>query len=132
MAASTFIATPPRAIYLRLLMDSIFGADNYKAEITWRRTFAHNDSRTFGNVTDKILFYGQKSINADDVRTPLRASYVKSHYRFTDDRGVYQDDSLTGPRPFGGRERKDLAKLRPRRYWALLVGAPNRKICDLD
>ena len=88
---------PTAGHYLRLLMDSIFGADNYKAEITWRRTFAHNDSRTFGNVTDKILFYGQKSINADDVRTPLRASYVKSHYRFTDDRGVYQDDSLTGP-----------------------------------
>ena len=88
---------PTAGHYLKLLMDSIFGAESFKAEITWRRTSAHSDSRTFGNVTDRLLFYGDRPINADSIRTPLNASYVKSHYRYTDDRGLYRDDNLTGP-----------------------------------
>ena len=83
--------------YLKLLMDSIFGSGLFKAEINWQRTSAHSDSRTFGNVSDKLLFYSATSINADAVRTPLDPDYVKSHYRYTDERGRYQDDNLTGP-----------------------------------
>ena len=82
---------------MKLLMDSIFGAESFKAEITWRRTSAHSDSRTFGNVSDRLLFYGGSPIYADSVRTPLNEDYVSSHYRYTDERGVYGDGDLTGP-----------------------------------
>ncbi|MCY4436926.1 MAG: DNA methyltransferase [Chloroflexi bacterium] len=83
--------------YLKMLMDATFGAKLYKAEINWQRTTAHSDSRTFGNVCDRILFYGASPINADAIRTPLAASYVKSHYSFEDLRGRYRTDNLTGP-----------------------------------
>ena len=88
---------PTASHYLKMLMDSIFGAGLFKAEINWQRTSAHSDSRTFGNVSDKLLFYSATSINADAIRTPLNPDYVKSHYRYTDKRGRYQDDNLTGP-----------------------------------
>ena len=97
-AGSIYLHCDPTAgHYLKLLMDSIFGAESFKAEITWRRTSAHSDSRTFGNVSDRLLFYGGSPIYADSVRTPLNEDYVSSHYRYTDERGVYGDGDLTGP-----------------------------------
>ena len=88
---------PTAGHYLKLLMDAIFGAALFKAEINWQRTSAHSDSRTFGNVSDKILFYGKSGINADAIRLPLDLEYVKSHYRYSDERGRYGDFDLTGP-----------------------------------
>ena len=83
--------------YLRMLMDAVFGVANFKAEIIWKRTSAHNDSRTFGNVNDTILFYGDR-INVNHVRVPLDPDYVAQFYRYVDDRGPYQLGDLTAPR----------------------------------
>ena len=88
---------PTASHYLKLLMDAVFSAGNFRNEIRWQRTFAHTDSQTFGNVSDIVLFYGSPSINRDDVRVPLRPEYVKSHYSQIDERGAYRTDNLTGP-----------------------------------
>ncbi len=88
---------PTAGHYLKLLMDSVFGARLFKADINWKRTPSHGDSRTFGNVSDRILFYSTGHINADSVRTPLSPEYVKSHYSYSDERGRYRADNLTGP-----------------------------------
>ena len=88
---------PTASHYLKLLMDAVFGAGDFRNEITWQRTAAHTDSRTFGNVSDTILFYGTAPINGDAVRLPLKPEYVKSHYSQRDERGVYRTDNLTGP-----------------------------------
>jgi len=88
---------PTASHYLKVVMDAIYGRSRFKAEINWQRTFAHSDSCTFGNVSDKILFYSQARINADAIRIPLKPGYVSSHYRRSDNRGRYHDDSLTGP-----------------------------------
>ena len=91
---------PTASHYLKLLMDSIFGAGNFMAEITWKRTSSHNDSRTFGNVADIILFYGDK-INVNDVRVPHDPNYVSRFYRHDDDdgRGRYRLDNIASPNP---------------------------------
>ena len=84
--------------YLRPLMDALFGEQNYRPAITWKRTSAHNDSRRFGRILDNILFYsGRPQINADDVRVPLDPDYVEEHYRHEDERGTYQLGDLTAP-----------------------------------
>ena len=88
---------PTASHYLKMLMDATLGAKSFKAEINWQRTTAHSDSRTFGNVCDKILFYGTTPINADAVRIPLNPAYVQSHYGSSDERGPYSTDNLTGP-----------------------------------
>ena len=91
---------PTASHYLKLLMDGIFGADNFMAEITWERTSAHSDSRTFGNVADIILFYGDQ-ININDVRVPYDPSYIARYYRYDDGdgRGPYTLDNMTSPNP---------------------------------
>ena len=91
---------PSASHYLKLLMDSIYGVDNFMAEITWKRTSSHNDSRTFGNVSDTILFYGQQ-INVDAVRVPLDPGYVNRFYRYDDKdgKGRYRLGDIASPNP---------------------------------
>ena len=36
--------------YLRLVMDSIFGAKHFKNEIIWKRTSSRSDAKRFGRV----------------------------------------------------------------------------------
>ena len=44
--------------YLRLLMDIIFGEENFRNQIIWRRSH-RSDGKHFGNVADHILFYSK-------------------------------------------------------------------------
>ena len=43
--------------YVKVLMDEIFGEDNFQAEIVWKRTTAHSDAETYGINYDTIHFY---------------------------------------------------------------------------
>jgi DNA modification methylase len=44
--------------YMRLVLDEVFGSDNFRNEIIWLRTRAqHTDSKSFGNVHDTIFYY---------------------------------------------------------------------------
>ena len=87
------------AHYLKSIMDALFGWQNYRAGIIWKRTSAHNDSRRFGRVQDYILFYSRQGvINTDDIRVPLDSEYVEQFYRYEDERGVYRLSDLTAPR----------------------------------
>jgi site-specific DNA-methyltransferase (adenine-specific) len=48
---------PTASHYLKIVMDHIFGAINFKNEIIWQRTNSHNDAGQFGRIHDVILFY---------------------------------------------------------------------------
>ena len=54
---------PTASHYLKLVMDAIFGPQDYLNEITWKRTTAHSDRKqgrkAYGNVTDILLFYAK-------------------------------------------------------------------------
>ncbi len=100
---------PTAGHYLKLLMDAVFGADNFRNEITWKRYGAHNDvgqgSTRFGRVHDIILLYGKTgSVTWHQGFTPLDEEYVKSTYRYVDeDTGrKFTTTPLTGP---GGAEK---------------------------
>lgn len=43
--------------YVKILMDEIFGEDNFRNEIIWKRATAHSDAVFFGNNYDCIYFY---------------------------------------------------------------------------
>lgn len=45
--------------YVKLLLDEIFGKDNFRNEIIWQRTGAHNDPGRFGVVHDSIFLYAK-------------------------------------------------------------------------
>lgn len=96
---------PTASHYLKLLMDAVFGVENYMSEITWQRTSAHNDSKRFGQVRDIILYYSKTDNRKwNPVYVPHSEKYVSDFYRYEDDKGKYRLDHIIltaglGPRP---------------------------------
>lgn len=47
--------------YVKILMDEIFGEENFRNEIVWKRSTAHSDCEYYGNNFDMIFFYTKSS-----------------------------------------------------------------------
>ena len=79
---------PTASHYLKLMMDSIFGAAQFKNEVIWKRTSSHSDATRYGNVHDILLFY-TKSTKPIWNRTyqEYEPGYVERYYRNQDDDG---------------------------------------------
>ena len=53
---------PTASHYLKMLMDGVFGPENFRNEIVWKRTTAHsNVYRAYGDITDVLLFFSRAS-----------------------------------------------------------------------
>ena len=82
--------------YLKIVLDAIFGASNFRNEIVWQRTSAHNDGKRFGRVHDIILSYSKNPQPLwNPVYTEHDPEYVKKSYRHEDERGRYRIGDLT-------------------------------------
>ena len=94
---------PAAGHYLKVLLDAVFGVENFRNEIAWLRQSAHSDAKSrFPEVTESILFYA-KSRQAlfkpqYGVYDP---GYVAKFYRFDDrdGRGPYRLDNMASPNP---------------------------------
>ncbi len=45
--------------YIRLVLDELFGKDNFRNEIIWKGAQSHNDPKRYGNIHNTILFYSK-------------------------------------------------------------------------
>jgi DNA modification methylase len=45
--------------YAKLVLDEVFGDTNFRNELIWQRTGAHNDALRFGNVHDTIFVFSK-------------------------------------------------------------------------
>jgi len=97
--ASIYLHCDPSAShYLKMLMDAIFGPENFQSEIIWKRTSSHNRAKRWGPIHDCILFYGKSDkIIWNRIVQEYDESYIDNFYRFQDDKGRYRIDNLTGP-----------------------------------
>ena len=74
--------------HLRLLLDEIFGPENFRAEIIWVRTSAHSDSSNYGQVHESILFYTRsEAFTWNNPKTEYEEWYVERYYRYKDEDG---------------------------------------------
>ena len=92
---------PTASHYLKVLIDAIFGAANFRNEISWKRTTTHSDSKTWSRVADNIFFYtkGQR-FTWNTPREPHSDEYLESKYRYDDGDGkIYSLDNMTSPNP---------------------------------
>lgn len=90
---------PTASHYLKIVLDTIFRPENFRNEIIWRRTNAHNKlSRQFGPIHDTILFYA-KSENAKfhPATRPYSKAYIEDRFKYRDEHGRFQTNYLTGP-----------------------------------
>ena len=95
---------PTASHYLKIVMDCIFGENTFQADITWKRTYSHND-RVFGNVSDHVLFYGTPAKITDDVRIEPTEKQIKE-YNLSDERGRFKSIVVTGNGTSGGESGK--------------------------
>ena len=94
---------PTASHYLKLLMDSIFGAGNFRNEITWKRYSSHgNVGHNFGKVHDSLLRYSiSKHSTWNQQYRPLKEEYVEKYFRKREaDTGRrYQLQNVLNPNP---------------------------------
>ena len=86
--------------YLKLLMDSIFGASCYRNHLVWRRATAHNDKYNYGRIVEHILYYGKTESpywNWEAAHTPKTHEELKKAYPMNDTFGPVRSENLTGP-----------------------------------
>lgn len=76
--------------YVKVMLDQIFGENNFVNEIIWKRQSSHNDakqgSKHLGRVHDSIFLY---SGGSDDYTffhqyLPYDPDYIESFYRYTE------------------------------------------------
>ena len=99
---------PTASHYLKIVLDAVFGKENYRNEITWKRrvgmSSAVHESNRFGICTDTIffyaktedaLFYPQYNIDSADYQ-----EYVAERFNLVDEHGRrFQADNLGNPAP---------------------------------
>jgi len=88
------------AHYLKIVLDGIFGTENFRSEITWKRTTSHgNVSRNYGAVADHILFYTRSDdYTWNQAYSPFEKAYIEEKFRGTDSNGRrWQSVTLRNP-----------------------------------
>ncbi len=86
-AGSIYLHCDPTAShYLKIVMDDVFGRDNFRNEIVWCYTAPSGSVKSFPKKHDIILFYTKSdewTFNADAVRIPykkLNTNKGQSHF----------------------------------------------------
>lgn len=94
---------PTASHYLKILSDSIFGAENFRGEIVWERSSPKGHAFTrYPSTHDIILFYSKSSEATWHTQyIAHREEYIESHYNHIEP-GTgrqYSLDSLINPNP---------------------------------
>ena len=108
--------------YVKVMLDQIFGENNFQNEIVWRRHYSHNDPKKFGCVHDVLLYYAAgKQFTWNQEFVAHAETYVKSHYSSLDGAGrAYQLVSCSAPGAGPPRTFGDRGELKPPtgRHWS--------------
>ena len=112
--------------YMRLVLDEIFGKDNFKSEIYWKRTTARAGSKYLNNVSDNIFFYTKSDIATwNQLYSEYSDEYIESMFRGVDKSGRrYRESPLTAPGRSGGKSGDswkgvDPGRIGKGRHWAI-------------
>lgn len=77
---------PTASHYIKVILDGIFGPDNFRSELIWKRTSAHSSAKRWGPVHDVILFYTKSNrFTWNKQFQPYDRDYVDAFYTHVDD-----------------------------------------------
>src|SRR5437667_5332066 len=96
---------PTASHYLRMLLDGVFGKENFRNEIAWKRadTVKGNfgqGSKFFDRNTDSIFFYAKSDDSVfNPIFKPYTEEYIRNFYKHVEPKTGrrYQLISMTGP-----------------------------------
>jgi DNA modification methylase len=124
-AGSIYLHCDPTAShYIKVMMDGIFGHQNFRSELIWKRTSSHNSAKRWGPVHDVILFYSKSdNYTWNRVSQPYDEKYVEAFYRFHDEKGRrFRLGDLTGAGTRTGESGQPWKGIDPTesgRHWAV-------------
>ncbi|MBN2471364.1 MAG: restriction endonuclease [Anaerolineae bacterium] len=93
---------PTASHYLKIMLDAIFGPENFVNEIIWQRTLPHgNVSKKYGSSHDVIFFYKRTAkATWNGSYSPHKEEYLEKFYRFSESDGRrYRLISCINPNP---------------------------------
>jgi adenine specific DNA methylase Mod len=93
--------------YIRLILDDLFGENNFRNEIIWRNSSVKNDlvKKEFGIQHNTIFYYSKTSdYTYNQLYLPFDEEYIKTNYRYDDKdgRGLYTTAPLYSNTNSGG------------------------------
>lgn len=91
---------PTASHYLKVILDQVFGQENFRNEIIWKRTSSHgNVQKKYGAIHDVLFFYTKSSGSIwNQVFMLYNKEYIEDFYDRTDTAGrKYQLTDLTAP-----------------------------------
>ena len=97
---------PTASHYLKMLLDAVFGPQQFRSEIAWQRSSAHSDTsqglKKPGRIHDVLLFYSKSNEWAWNPQfTAYSDDYVRARFKHDDADGRYKDADLTAAKPGG-------------------------------
>lgn len=109
--------------YVKVLLDEIFGENNFRNEIIWKRTGARSDSKTYNHIHDNLFLYTKGSQWVWNVQhTPYSDDYVNKFFTDQDEKGPFRKTILTAPgirNGSSGRPWRGIDPTAKRRHWAI-------------
>lgn len=82
--------------YVKIIMDEIFGKENFINEIVWQRTGAQNNAAAYGNNFDSILYYGRPNRIWHQPKTEYSSAELKKYYKVDENGEFYRLNNPTG------------------------------------
>ncbi len=119
---------PTASHYLKIILDTIFGPQNFRNEIVWKRrtgsSSAVHQSNKFGVCTDTIFFYAKTAAAALHSQYNMKAAgyqeYIDKFFRYTDENGRrYRLADLSNPAPRPNLMYEYKGYKPPRNGWAI-------------
>jgi len=125
---------PTASHYIKLLLDAVFGQDQFRNEVVWRRTGTHNKIRRYAPIHDVIFFYTKTNkYKWGCPKRPYMVGHVNQHF-VLDTRGYrtnYYGNVLTGSGVRNGESGRAWRGFNPTargRHWAI----PGVLLEDID
>lgn len=143
--------------YVKIALDEIFGKDNFKNEVIWKRSAIATSINTQYRVAhDTIFFYGKTKKSIFNIQYGEYSESSKKHYSYQDEIGIFQPVPLlasgatngdTGqiwrnidPNKLGKngmhwlkkREELDRLDLEGKIYWPAKGGLPRLKYYQIE
>ena len=102
---------PTASHYLKLVLDAVFGPENFINEIVWKRSDAHNDAGQgathFGKIHDVIFRYQRTNAATNNQQfTPLPSTTVEKWYRYVEEGSGRRYNKADVTAPGGADPRK--------------------------
>jgi len=89
---------PTSSHYLKIVLDTIFCAENFRNELIWKRATSGSSkavAQRFGSDHDVILYFSKNSnVMFNKIYLPYPAYEIEKRFKRSDDHGRYKDAEL--------------------------------------